>query len=1036
MHQRTLVVEPMTPADTFEASSATDTTTSSTSDVLATGMTLTPGAGDYLVWFSSSVEANTTGTNQYVSIYQNGSQVAHTEREIYTEGSINNTSFPIATHAHIISLGASQSIEIRWRTTGISTATMHERTLVLQKIDSADISTATASGDTTTTSATDVLATPLSITPGAGDYLVWFSGSLENTSAGTNFDQFVSLYVNGTQVAHTEREITTEESLTNTPFPFAGHAYVTGVGASDDIEVRWRTENGTATMHERTLVVQAQPPSGKKTFNSVGNTYWYADTAWPTGNDDASIASGNYTFNMYFNSLPPALSWYDSNWNYRKQITVQNSQVGSNETLFPVYVDLADLGADFFSNVNADGGDIRVTNSDGTTELAREVVDVNTGAQTGELHFRADSLSSSSPTSFYIYYGNIGASDYAFTATHGRNAVWSNNYSAVYHLEEEAAGITSNNLYIDSTGNGNDGDDRVSATGQLGQLGAGQELDGSDDFVDMGDVLDFADPANFTLESWIRPTIPAGGAITVEGTNSGDVIQSGPTPHKISFSVTCAGTNRLLLIGISNFPEASDSVVSGVTVNGSSAGIDRLDGSGIDMYVLETGNDAEASIYKKVAPASGSNTVEVAFSPNFTNSGAIAGAICLSGVDQTTPLGNWNSNKGNSAGPAGVNVTSATNELVFSVAAMEKATALSSDGDTDHWAYSITTNNDTPGGGGSTVAGAASVTTTWTWTASLGDHWAMGAVPILPASGGLSDQMSFITKWGTVTSDRVYRFEVETDATLTFLPGGGVNPNLNSTTVMNTDTWYHAAVSVQPSADSIGLYLNGSQEDSTSTWTGVIPNGTTNFNLGRRQEPSQWFDGNLDEARISSTNRDADWIGTSFNNQNSTTSFYTVAGQESNQSVDITVYVHHTATDGTGATLITSASITIDGNTADPLVFDVGNDPIGQTFTSADPRVLRVQVEVTAVKNGGSFVLDYDGPCASNACSSLDTPVVVVPEFGLIFGAFVLLIPVAMGGVWRRRRMARRARAAHGPFAHSQIKSRQKIDPRQAEGTQ
>ena len=122
--------------------------------------------------------------------------------------------------------------------------------------------------------------------------------------------------------------------------------------------------------------------------------------------------------------------------------------MGSNETLFPVYVNLADLGADFFSNVNADGGDIRVTNSDGTTELAREVVDVNTGAQTGELHFRADSLSSSSPASFYIYYGNIGASDYAFTATHGRNAVWSTNYSAAYHHDEEAAGTTSNSTTI------------------------------------------------------------------------------------------------------------------------------------------------------------------------------------------------------------------------------------------------------------------------------------------------------------------------------------------------------------------------------------------------------------------------------------------------------------------------------------------------------------------------------------------------------------------------------------------------------------
>jgi len=471
-------------------------------------------------------------------------------------------------------------------------------------------------------------------------------------------------------------------------------------------------------------------------------------------------------------------------------------------------------------------------------------------------------------------------------------------------------------------------------------------------------------------------------------------------PHKISFNVTCAGTNRLLLVGVSNYPEVSGTTPSGVTVNGSSAGVDRLDGSSTDMYVNQGGNDAEAYIYKKVAPASGANTVEVSFTPNFTNSGAIAGAICLSGVDQTTPLGNWNSNQGNSIGPAGVTVSSATFELVFSVAAMEKATSLSSDG-TDHWAYSITTANDDPGGGGSTKAGATSVTTTWTWPSSA-DHWAMGAVPIKPASGGLSDQMSFITKWGSVAGDQVYRLEVETDATLTFLPGGGVDPLLNSTTTMNTDTWYHAAISVQPSADSIGLYLNGSQEDSTSTWTGVIPNGTTNFNLGRRQEPSQWFDGNLDEVRISSINRASDWIGTSFNNQNSTTSFYSVASQEALQSVDITVYVHHTATDGTGATLITSASTTIDGNTADPLAFDVGNDAFGQTFTSADQRVLRLQVEVTAVNGGGSFVLDYDGPCASNLCSNLDTPVIVVPEYALALIPFVLLIPLIIPYVRKR----------------------------------
>jgi hypothetical protein len=225
---------------------------------------------------------------------------------------------------------------------------------------------------------------------------------------------------------------------------------------------------------------------------------------------------------------------------------------------------------------------------------------------------------------------------------------------------------------------------------------------------------------------------------------------------------------------------------------------------------------------------------------------------------------------------------------------------------------------------------------------------------------------------------------------------------------MNTDTWYHAAVSVRPDTDSIRLYLDGTMEDNTSTWTGALGNSTYSFNLGRRDDVSQWFNGYQDEVRISSTNRGAGWLGTSFNNQDSPSTFYNVASQEAYQTVDITVYVHHTATDGTGATLITSASTTIDANTADPLAFDVGNDAFGQTFTSADRRVLRVQVEVTAINGGGSFVLDYDGPCASNQCSNLDTPVVVVPENALVFVVVAILMPALVGRLWRRRKLAER----------------------------
>ena len=79
------------------------------------------------------------------------------------------------------------------------------------------------------------------------------------------------------------------------------------------------------------------------------------------------------------------------------------------------------MGADFFANVESaggdDGGDIRVTTSNGTTELPRQVVSIDVGSETGELHFEADSLSSTQPTDFYIYYGNVAASEPAASAT-------------------------------------------------------------------------------------------------------------------------------------------------------------------------------------------------------------------------------------------------------------------------------------------------------------------------------------------------------------------------------------------------------------------------------------------------------------------------------------------------------------------------------------------------------------------------------------------------------------------------------------------
>ena len=121
--------------------------------------------------------------------------------------------------------------------------------------------------------------------------------------------------------------------------------------------------------------------------------------------------------------------WYNSNWLYRVKITVSSSQVSGDLVNFPVYLDLSILPANFFSHVKSDGSDIVITSSDGITKLPRELVSINTVAHTGELYFRAPTLSSSSDTDFYIYYGNSSANE------SNDASVWSN-YVGVWHLNE------------------------------------------------------------------------------------------------------------------------------------------------------------------------------------------------------------------------------------------------------------------------------------------------------------------------------------------------------------------------------------------------------------------------------------------------------------------------------------------------------------------------------------------------------------------------------------------------------------------------
>ena len=100
-----------------------------------------------------------------------------------------------------------------------------------------------------------------------------------------------------------------------------------------------------------------------------------------------------------------------------------------------------------------------------TTELAREVVSAD------EIHVKASSVSSS--TELYVDFDGV-RSDYAVTATYGRNAVWSD-YLGVWHLDSTT----------DSTGNGFTLTEvgGITVGGATGRFGDATNFDGIDDLL-------------------------------------------------------------------------------------------------------------------------------------------------------------------------------------------------------------------------------------------------------------------------------------------------------------------------------------------------------------------------------------------------------------------------------------------------------------------------------------------------------------------------------------------------------------------------
>ena len=210
------------------------------------------------------------------------------------------------------------------------------------------------------------------------------------------------------------------------------------------------------------------------------------------------------------------------------------------------------------------------------------------------------------------------------------------------------------------------------------------------------------------------PIKPSGGSPPAVDAVSDDTT----AVTSLAVSHTASGADRLMLVGVSLNPNAGETVTS-VTYNGTPLTF---------VGFANWSNDTRAEIWQLVAPAIGTHDVVINFSAPLSY-GSVAGVMTFTGVNQVTPLGTFVAASGSSAGPATVNVSSATNQLVFDTVGCETCTSLTvGAGQTQRWNLFMDDGNVM--GAASTEPGAATVT--MSWTLGTADYWAIGAVPINP----------------------------------------------------------------------------------------------------------------------------------------------------------------------------------------------------------------------------------------------------------------------------------------------------------------
>jgi len=212
----------------------------------------------------------------------------------------------------------------------------------------------------------------------------------------------------------------------------------------------------------------------------------------------------------FITEVGPPFDPFGEGWFYRKQITINHSQVAGDLSDFPVLISLTDV--DLRDKAQIDGDDILFMDGSGVANRLFHEIELFNGS-TGELvcWVNVPSLLSGGDSVLYLYYGNSDCDSQQYP-----ERIWDSDFIHVWHLGDSL---------FDSAGF-DDGNNRGTSI-VSGKIGEARDFERDEkDYIDFGDMLQPGDSSLTTIswEGWVKPELQDIILITKYDTSGSDYV--------------------------------------------------------------------------------------------------------------------------------------------------------------------------------------------------------------------------------------------------------------------------------------------------------------------------------------------------------------------------------------------------------------------------------------------------------------------------------------------------------------------------------